>query len=99
MAVGILKNVPLFISSSDQVNIEELIRKLVESLKTTQNIRLSGLVASENSSVSFEDPINRLIFESVDGEVSPNYEDRIKNYFEESVSSGTNAREWIVSTL
>lgn len=99
VAVGILKSIPLFISAPGAVKVDDFILKLVETLKNTQNIRVSGLVASENSSVSFEDPINRLIFESVDGEVSSDYEDRVRSYFKEFVSFEGEVKEWIESSL
>lgn len=105
IAVGILKHVPLCIYSNITGSLDKsvIIDKLLITLISLQKSRLSQFAASSSSSsqaISFEDPINRLIFESPDGEVSSDYEATIREYFEESVCLSTNAdgvKDWIMT--
>lgn len=103
IAVGILKHVPLCIYSDITGSLDKsvIIDKLLITLISLQQSRLSQFTASTSSqAISFEDPINRLIFESPDGEVSSDYEATIKKYFEESVYLSVDAdgvKDWIMT--
>lgn len=87
-AIGILKRVPLCIAYDDSSTLEkdEIIDKLVITLNNIQNTRLSSLLSSESSTISFDDPINRLIFETQEGEVASEYQSQLRSYFDEYVS-------------
>jgi hypothetical protein len=105
-SIGVLKQVPLCLVPLEHGSSMEkdiILSKLLDTLNATRKTRISGLLASNDSTataVSFEDPINRLIFDSVDGEVS-DYESRLREYFDEKLTVGTveDIREWIKSTI
>lgn len=105
-SIGVLKQVPLCLVPLEHGSSMEkdiILSKLLDTLNATRKTRISGLLASNDSTataVSFEDPINRLIFDSVDGEVS-DYESRLREYFDEKLTVGTveDIREWIESTI
>lgn len=96
ISVGILKNVPICILTTNTQ--EDIQTSLIKSLTDLQNSRLSSLLSSTDSAISFDDPINRLLFESVDGEVAADYEAKIREYFDEKVricGTSDEVKEWI----
>ena len=102
IAVGILKNVPLCIYSHN-LNLDKsfIIDKLLTTLLSIQKCRLSNAHSTSSSQIiSFDDPINRLIFESPEGEVSSDYKTKIREYFDENVCFNTSAdtvKDWITT--
>ena len=100
VAVGILKHVPLGVLSS--IPKDSLQYSLIKTFNNLQNSRLSSLLSSTESAISFDDPINRLVFESVEGEVAADYESKVREYFDEKVTiceSSDLIKEWIQSNL
>lgn len=111
-AIGIFKNIPLCIYVFDEgienennnliMTKELLLKKLIENLQSIQQNLLSNRLNHENDQsnpiISFDDPINRLIFESSEGEVA-DYESILRSYFDENVSINANVQKWINKTL
>lgn len=100
IATGILKRVPLCIYSNNNTDKSAIIDKLILTLASIQQSRLSQFTSSSSQTISFEDPINRLIFESADGEVASDYEAKIREYFDENVCLSTDAdgvKDWIMT--
>ena len=96
VSVGILKNVPICILTT--ISKDDIQSVLIKTLNDLQNCRLSSHLSSNDSSMSFDDPINRLIFESVEGEVAADYESKIREYFDEKVTAcetSEEVKEWI----
>lgn len=82
---------------------ELLLKKLVKTLQSIRHNRLSNHLLNQetnysNPAISFDDPINRLLFESSDGEIA-DYESSLKSYFDENVCITTNVQNWIDETL
>ena len=53
--------------------------------------------AASYDAISFNDPINRLIFETPEGEVASDFEDKVREYFDEQVifnSTAENVKDW-----
>lgn len=99
-AVGVVKNVPLCVYSLTDLDKEILLSKLLRAFNSIQQSRLANLINSDSSNlISFSDPINRLIFETADGEVSAEYESRLREYFEEKSTFINNndkdVKEWL----
>lgn len=95
VAVGVLKRVPLCIYSTGKMQVDKsvIIDKLLLTLVSLQQCR-------QSQTISFEDPINKLIFESPDGEVASDYETKIREYFDESVCLSIDTdgvKDWIVT--
>lgn len=96
LSIGILKNVPICILTT--IFKEDIQSALIKTLNNLQNSRLSSLLSSTDSAISFDDPINRLIFESVEGEVAADYEAKIREYFDEKMTifeTSDEVKEWI----
>ena len=96
VSVGVLKNVPICILTT--ISKDDIQSVLIKTLNDLQNCRLSSHLSSNDSSMSFDDPINRLIFESVEGEVAADYESKIREYFDEKVTTcetSDEVKEWI----
>ena len=111
-AIGIFKNIPMCIYVFDEGIEQEnnklimtkdlLFKKLIKKLQSIQQNLLSNHLNHENDQsnpiISFDDPINRLIFESSEGEVA-DYESVMRSYFDKNVSVNTNIQKWIDKTL
>lgn len=100
-AVGVLKNVPLCVLEQESNSDKEIfLSKLLRSLNNLQQSRLAALLSSDSSSsIAFDDPINRLVFETPEGEVSTEYESRLRKYLDESVTicnkDSDAVKEWL----
>lgn len=94
VAVGILKRVPLCIYSHEgEVDKSAFMDRLLSTFASLQQSRLSY------DAISFNDPINRLIFETPEGEVASDFEDKVREYFDEQVIFNTtveNVKDWIM---
>lgn len=100
VATGILKRVPLCIYSSNITDKSVIIDKLLLTLNSLQQSRLSQFTSSSSQTISFEDPINRLIFESADGEIASDHEAKIREYFDENVClciGADGVKDWITT--
>lgn len=102
-AVGILKRVPLCIAHGtiSTLDKDDIITKLVDTLNNIQNTRLTSLLSTDSSTISFDDPINRLIFESEEGEVAADYQSQLRSYFDEhvTINSKDEVHNWIGSSF
>ena len=102
VAVGILKNVPLCIYSREG-NFDKsfIIDRLLFTLTSIQQSRISDAqTTSSPQIISFDDPINRLVFETPEGEIASDFEDKIREYFNEQVCLNTtadNVKDWIMT--
>lgn len=110
-AVGTFKKIPICINiiegeeeiENNPIIIKDLfLKKLFKTLQSIQHTRLASLLNQENDSsllaISFDDPINRLIFESSEGEVA-DFESSLRSYFNEYVTITNNVQKWINDTL
>lgn len=98
--IGILKNVPSCVVTD--LPKDSIQSSLIKTLNNLQNSRLSSLLSSTDTAISFDDPINRLVFESEEGEVASEYESKVREYFDEKVTICDNSdlvKEWIESNL
>lgn len=98
VSIGVLKQVPICILTS--ISKDDIQSYLIKTINNLQNCRLASQLSSNDSSISFDDPINRLIFESVEGEVAVDYESKIREYFDEKViicETSDEVKEWIHS--
>jgi hypothetical protein len=96
VSVGILKNIPICILTT--ISKDDIQSSFVKTLNNLQNSRLSSLISSTDSAISFDDPVNRLIFESVEGEVAADYQAKFREYFDEKVTIcgvSDKVKEWI----
>lgn len=106
-AVGILKNIPLCIYFIDRESLrlgkDFIVDKLIRAYTTIQQTRLASLLNVDSSTcISFDDPINRLIFDTADGEVSSEYESRLREYFDDKVTlidENFSIRQWFDQNL
>ena len=104
VAVGVLKNIPLCIKSLDSPKLSFgkdniILDKLRNTLTSLQQIRHSSIINHSETMVSFDDPINRLIFESAEGEIS-NFHTKLQEYFVEHVTiNPENMNDWINENL
>ena len=105
-AVGVLKEVPVclrLIEKSSDLEKEFILSKLLLALNTIQKNRLASLlnVDSASTAITFDDPINRLIFETSEGEVSSEFESHVREYFDHKVTLKNSSedisslREWL----